>query len=129
MSFTDVSKSSEKLIEAWGVVPIAYDGVDFTAPSEAPWCRTYVIDGDSFNNAISDKCIRRTGLVIVQIFTPSMIGSRGARDLADQLSTVFTNQRDGSVQYYVAYATRVGYVDNLYQLNLSIPFQLDEVLP
>ena len=128
MSFVEITTSAEQLLEAWGGVPISYDNAPFTPVPDSSWCRLYIIDGDSFNTAIGGSCIKRTGLVIVQVYTNTDIGSAAARDLADQISAVFSNVRDGSVQYLVANATRVGYTDKIYQLNVSIPFELDEVI-
>lgn len=128
MSFTDVTKSSETKLSAWDGIPIAYDNVDMTPPDDAPWCRTYVVDGDGFNAAIGEDCIRRTGLVIVQVFTPTHIGSTQARQLADDISNLFINSRDGDIQYYVPYIVRVGYIDKIYQLNINIPFIQDSTV-
>jgi len=129
MSFAAITQSSEKLIEGWGEIPVSYDNVAFDKVPEASWCRTYVVDGDSFSTAIGDRCIRMTGLVIVQIFTPTLLGSTQAREIADSLTNLFINKRDGDIQYYVPYVTRVGYIDKIYQLNLSVPFQMDSPVP
>lgn len=127
MSFEDVTHSSESTLSTWGEIPIGYDNVPELMPDDSAWCRTYVVDGDSFNIAIGDACVRRTGLVVVQVFTPTQIGSTQARQYADSISSLFINKRDNDIQYYVPYVTRVGYVDKIYQLNVSIPFQQDDL--
>lgn len=129
MGFDTARGSAEGIISGWGSVPVAYDNVEFDSTAQDNWARITILDGDSFNRSLGGSCIRRTGIVVVQLFTKQWLGSSIARKYADELSVLFTNVRDGDVIYDVASVTRVGHETDFYQLNINIPFYIDEVLP
>lgn len=129
LGFDTIRQSAETIFNSWGTIPVAYDNVrpDFDQKDEAAWARITIVDGDSFNQSLGGTCIRRTGDVVIQIFTQQWEGSSLARQYADELSTLFSNKRSGDVQYWVARSLRVGHANDLYQYNVIIPFQYDEV--
>lgn len=129
MGFDTTRSSAEGIISGWGSVPVAYDNVEFDSTAQDNWARITILDGDRFNQSLGGSCIRGTGIVVVQLFTKQWQGSAIARGYADELSALFTNVIDGDVVYGVATVTRVGHETDFYQLNINIPFQLDEVLP
>jgi hypothetical protein len=128
MGFDTIRASAETIINGWGSIPVAFDNVAFDTTAHDSWARITVLDGDSFNNALGGNCLRRTGIITIQVFTPQWSGSATGRAYAEELSGLFTNTVDGNVIYGVAALTRVGHDQDIYQLNVSIPFTFDEVL-
>lgn len=124
MSFDAARKSSEKILENWGTLPVAFDDVNFDSTKYENWARTYVVDGDTFGVSIGDNCVTYTGLIMVQLFTKKHSGSAPARQYGDEVAKLFKGVVDNGVIYRPASAVRVGYSGGFYQLNISIPWEL-----
>ena len=125
MSFDQVRKVTEEIIEAWGGLPIAYDNVDFDSQQHKEWVRVVVVDGDRFNAGLGGQCVRHTGLAVIQVFTEQNTGSKGARDHASQVADLYENSEVEGVVYLAAAVTRVGHANDFYQLNVQVPFRYD----
>jgi hypothetical protein len=130
VTFTEIRLAIEKLLAGWVEHPVAFDGTlppdELKAAQEGlqPWVRLTIQHGDSFTAGLSDKpCVRRTGLVMVQIFTADDQGSREAYQIADSLATLLQYHRDGDLETLAASMQRVGPRDGWYQLNIQCPFR------
>lgn len=128
MSFETIRQSAETKIQSWGGLPIAYDNVRFDSNEHDAWVKIVVLDGDSFAGSLAGSCkIKRTGLIGISINTKQWEGSKAARVYADEISAEFSNTRDGSITYNTAYANRVGYANDVFRLNVYVPFTYHEV--
>lgn len=132
MTYEEIRAAIETHLAAWTDAPIAWDGVPIGPDVQAaqdqrtPWVRVTINDGDSFTSGIGDKpCVRRTGLIICQVFTARDIGSAPARSLASSLAAHIEHWQSGTLSTYSAGLTRIGPDDNYYQVNVSCAFRAD----
>lgn len=131
MSFESIRIAVESKMAAWNGAPVAYDNVpasqavlDAQAAKE-PWIRVTINHGDSFVSGVgSEPCVRRTGLIAVQVFTAEDRSSRDAHLIADSLAEHLQFYRDGHFETLASSVQRVGPRDGYYQLNISTPFRL-----
>tara|TARA_R100000789_G_scaffold98592_1_gene102825 strand:- start:423 stop:821 length:399 start_codon:yes stop_codon:yes gene_type:complete len=130
MTFEEIRAAVEVHVAAWTGAPIAFDGVplsqDVIDAQEArnPWVRLTIQHGDSFTAGIgANPCVRRTGLIMVQIFTARDVGSRSAMLLADSLAQHLEYYRSGELETLAASVNRVGPSEGYYQVNLTVPFR------
>ena len=130
MSFEAIRLAVETHMMSWSDAPIAIDGsltppdVQAAQDDKQPWVRLTINHGDSFTAGLgSEPHVRRTGLVMVQIFTPENKGSRPAALLADSLAEHLQYHRDGPLETLAASVQRVGPSQGTYQYNVSVPFR------
>lgn len=124
---------SQRLDNAWrGVTPIAWPNIAFAEKPDETYVRFYIVDGQSVQQSIGDpdgkNRYRATGLVIVQVSTPGNQGDGEAQELADQAAAIFRNQKFDGVWTLTPSFITVGPVADRYQINVSIPWQQDELL-
>lgn len=121
--YENIRQLVETRMATFTSLPIAYDNVSFDSSLHDEWCRLTIQDGDAFNAGIGNGCeIRRTGLVVIQLFTSQWSGVKSARSYADELDALFSNVHDGSLQFFATSVNRVGHFDDVYQVNVTIPF-------
>ncbi len=132
MTFEQIRLIVESRMAAWTDAPVAFDGApagpDVLGAQEnkTPWVRLSIVDGDSFTAGLgSSPCVRRTGIIFVQVFTNRDIGSRPARLIADSLAAHIQYYRQGGLESLAATVTRIGPSDGYYQINVSVPFRAD----
>jgi hypothetical protein len=130
MNFEEIRASIESRIATWAGAPIAWDGVPASEAAhdaqsaKQPWVRVSIIDGDSFTAAIGDgPRVRRTGVIICQIFTARDTGTRPARALASSLAERIEYWQSGTLSTEAARLINVGPDDNYQQFNLQCPFR------
>lgn len=110
-------------------VPIHYDNVPGDPPSETPWVRLTIAEGDSFQVSLgSTRRFRDTGVAIVQVFTALGSGDGEAREIADDVQAIFKGITVSGVIFRKPRAARIGPDGSFYQMNVTIPFQADEVV-
>lgn len=121
---------------AWGsTTPVAWPNRPFSPPSGS-WVRFTIIGIDSVSVELGPRSQeRRTGMVIVQIFTTLDKGDALGLGLADQVAAVFRNKRvaagnDGDIIFRKPRTRSIGVAANgtFYQHNVEVPFQHDAVL-
>lgn len=128
MSFDVVRSKAEALIATLTTPPVAYDNVHFDARDQDTWLRVIVEPADSFNKGIaSDYEIRHVGIVVVAIHTRLKTGAAPVMVIANAVNDKFSNTRDGAVWFDQASVLRIGEIDDVYQVNVTIPFTYDEV--
>lgn len=132
MGFEDIRLAIESRLAAWPDAPVAFDNVA-TQPSvraamdgKQPWCRLTIAHGDSLTAGIgSSPCVRRTGIVMCQVFTAERIGSATAAQLADSLAQHLEYWQQGSLETQAASVQRVGPSDGWFMYVVSVPFRAD----
>lgn len=130
MGFEEIRLAIERHLASWDGAPVAYDGVrnspavDQAIVAKASWVRCTINHGNSFTAGIGQNpCVRRTGLIMLQIFTAEFSGSRPAAMLADELAQLFEYYQDGQFETQAASVQRIGPSDQWYQYNVTVPFR------
>jgi hypothetical protein len=113
-----------KLDDNWMTTPIAYENVSFNPPSNSPWIRLFIINGDSGYNTLNS--FRYVGVVTIQVFTPQNGGTNTARKYADTISAIFRGKEFDGLIFRASTVKSVGISDGWYQVNVTIPFWRDE---
>lgn len=133
MGFDDIRSAIESRMAQWGDAAVVFDGIPKSqAALDAiengePWVRLTIQHGEStapYKGA--EPGIRRTGLVMCQVFskmTPSNRGSHQAMDVADSLAEHLQFYRVDGLETLVSSLNRVGEQDGYYQVNLTTPFR------
>lgn len=121
---------------AWGVrTPVAYPNANFDKPNPAAdWARI-AVDGNVAANVGFGAGLRTRdeGLIFIQIFALPGEGTAGANDHAQFAVDAMQNKRfarsgELDVRTRKAVTRRVGNTsDGYYQVNVTIPFEYDEV--
>ncbi|QPI62437.1 phage tail terminator-like protein [Vreelandella venusta] len=130
-TFESIRLAIERRLSTWGGVPVEYDGAPQTPDVRAAienkesWVRCTIQHGASIpaGNA-SEPCVRRTGLVKFQVFTPKHRGSRPAALLADSLVPLFEFYQDGHFETQAMSVQRIGESNDWYQYNATTPFRM-----
>jgi hypothetical protein len=121
-------------------ITVRYDGVSFTPPSpQASWVAIEVWDGDRDKASIGPgvQVRREFGTVFVDVYTEPDIGSLTARDLCDDITTIFRDVQVSGITFYEPSILRVGekYYPGVqgtsgtaqwYMMKVAIPFKYDE---
>lgn len=130
MTFEEIRLAVESHMATWTDAPIAYDGapigpsVKNAQDSGTPWVRLTIRHGDSFTAGVGQgPCVRRTGVIFVQVFTARNIGSRPAMLLADSLAEHFEYFTSGKLETQAARLNPVGPSGGYYQANVSVSFR------
>jgi len=120
---------------AWNATaaPVAWPNVAFTPPVALHYVRFYIVDAESNQRTIGDpdgrNQYRSYGLIVAQIYALDGTGDNAALALADTAAAIFRNARFSGVWALTPKIITVGAVDaGRYQINVTIPFQRDEVL-
>lgn len=129
MSLATARRDIEKrLADNWGTTPIAYDGVPFDPPADAAWIRLQILDGDAFRVNIGQPGVhRQTGVIMIQIYTPTETGSNTARQYADTLSALFRDITFNGITCRTPNPFNIGDTGGWYQFNVAIPYYYDGV--
>lgn len=129
MGFEEINSAIQIRMGAWVGVPVAYDGIKNTADTQAVidrkgrWVRLSINHGDSLVASISNQPeTRRTGLIMVQVFTEDGEGSRPAATIADSLAEHLEYWRQGDLETRAASVQRIGPENGQYQYNVTVPF-------
>lgn len=116
-----------------GVASIAYQNKAFTPEPKESWVRLTVLEGDSNQVEIGDpaKYHRRSGIIMVNVFTARDIGDGAAREICDSVMALFRNKTaafDSGLVRFRSPSKRVVQSSNdaYFQMNVSIPYFTDE---
>lgn len=138
MGFEEIRLVIERHLASWDGAPVEFDGAappktsdprDVRPVTEAvrnktPWVRCSINHGASITAGVGQgPCVRRTGLIQFQIFTPEHQSSRPAALLADSLAQRFEYYQSGRFETQAASAQRVGPDSQWYQYNVTVPFR------
>ena len=110
-------------------LPTAYDNAAFTRPQAAPWARWTVLPGESFQASFGGATnrYRTPGVAVAQLFVPIETGDKVALEMAQAVKAAFRGVAVGGVTFREPSVTRVGRVDDEYQINVTCPWQADDI--
>lgn len=129
----------------WGdTTPVKYDNVPFVTPATS-WVELTIMDGPSKKMSLGAgvQLRRSLGTVFVTVYCPIDLGSKQARQYADQVVDIFrdvqvsgitfhepSKQRRGESHYpnTGASANTSGSTAKWYQMSVAIPYHYDEYI-
>lgn len=123
-----IRKTSEGLLDSnWTTTPVAYDSVEFDSAAQDRWIRHTLLTGDAFQSAMP-SCVRHTGIISIQVYTETQVGTKPAYDIADSINGLYGLKTVSGITFEWGAVTRVGYIDNVFQLTIFIPYRYDEII-
>ncbi|KTG25382.1 hypothetical protein AWR38_01020 [Idiomarina sp. WRN-38] len=131
-TFESIRLAIETRLSTWDGVPVEYDGApqsqDLIAAigAKQSWVRCTILHGESRTVAVGQApCVRRTGVLTFQVFTPVNNGSRPAALIADSLAQHFEFYQSGQFETQSASVQRAPPGDDYdwYQYTVMIPFR------
>lgn len=132
MTFEQIRILIENRLASWNDIPIAWDNVpngptlQAAIDAKEPWVRLTIQHGDSLTAGIgSAPCVRRTGLIMTQVFTAERIGSAKAYQIATSLAQRLEYWQQGHLSTQASSVRRVGPKDRWFQVNVTTPFRAD----
>jgi len=121
----------KRLSDNWTTTDIAFDNVPYS-PTSANYIALFILPASATQNEIqgTNSQIRYVGVITIQIFTATDIGSATALGYADTLSALFRNAQfnygtSGTITTRQPQIQRVGVVSGRFQINLSVPYYRD----
>lgn len=112
-------------------VPTQYDNQsDFAKPDNADWVRMNIRPAASVQVDIcpGKPRSRTTGSIIFQVFSPIGKGDASAMKLADRIKSAFRMVTADGIVYSEPTITTVGVTQAWWQVNVTCPFQYDEIV-
>lgn len=113
-----------RLASNWTDTPIAWPGVPFTPPNNAPWIRPTPLFGAGAVATYDTHSV--TGILQVDVFAPRGRGTGAARALAETVRDLFAAQTIDGVRFGAASGPEIGPDTSWLQLIVRIPFDVDE---
>lgn len=92
MTQRTIRKEVEDKIKAWAVpkaIPVAFENVPFTKPSDIPFIELYIIPATTVNTTVSASRATNFGIIQINIYTPSGKGTKQSEDIAEELIRLF----------------------------------------
>lgn len=88
------------------------------------WVAVSTVFGGAALQAIGGSVMesQEDGIVFFRVFVPDGAGSLRARQVADALVALMSNQFLSDAYFYQAYAVQAGDRDGYYQINVNAPF-------
>lgn len=118
-------------ITEWNAhTPVAYDNVEFTPPTNAPWVRFSIINNDTNRISIGPTTHRkyeRYGYIFFQVFILGDAGTYVGDQLCEKLINIFEGKKLNSILFDTGTYTETGKDDIWYQYNGSIEWEFQEV--
>jgi hypothetical protein len=110
-------------------VSFSFADVDFNPIKDAAWVRLNILTGDQRQVSMGiRRRFRRTGLVLVQIFTPAGSGDGLAKELGDSVANIFQGRTVSGIIFRGTRVDRVG-VDGAWAVwRCTTPYQADELI-
>lgn len=112
--------------------PVRYENVRFEEPSKAPWVSLSILNGRGQRVSIgtSRALHRHAGVIQFDVYTPEGEGTVVARQIADELSTLFNEVQfsagsSGTITTRVPAIRSLGVTAGWYRLVVSVAYQRD----
>jgi len=108
---------------------VQYDNARFTQP-DGIWVRLAVLTSETLQWELGSEATERTeGIAIASIFIPWEKALKNANEIAIEIRSHFNRISVDGVTYRTPSAPQnLGRVDEFFQVNVSIPFFIDEVV-
>lgn len=130
MGFEEIRAAVEGKAAQWSGAPITWDNVPQSVAVKTaiaagtPWARLTILHGDSFTSSVGGKpCVRRTGLIELQIFTDEGVGTRPGFVLADSWADHIQYWQKGHIETLAASAHRSNPSNGWQMMLISTPFR------
>lgn len=130
MTFEQIRNIVITRMTQWAGIPAS--SVDYPNPPQpfnpagkTIWARLADIPGLSSTPEVGlSPCVRRTGIIIVQLFVPSYKGTLAITRAADTLVQHFEFFSEGGFDCFAASAAVIGDDGNgWYQVNIQVPYR------
>lgn len=127
MNFEAEHKAIEARLENnWTETAIAFDNIEFQEQGREEFIRLTILDGASKQASLEDKPLyRNIGLIAIQIFVRPGSGLQRAEKLGDMLAEIYRGAQFSGITCKAPQYQRVGEKENWFQVNLNIPFYMD----
>lgn len=94
MSQTTIQSYFETKLNTWAAaqspaIQIAYEGIAFTKPEDAPYLELYLLPAYTMNPELSGRKKREAGIFQVSVVVPDGQGMGEAREIADAIVALF----------------------------------------
>ena len=113
---------------------VAWDNTAFNshrAGDDKAWCRLQILTGESEGLNLGNDQIRAQGIMLASIFTPAEEGDKLALELADEIVSACNSKTitlaGNTTILRTPSVNPIGREGAWYQINVSIPFQSDNV--
>lgn len=127
MGFESAAKAiRQQLHDHYSRTPVAWPNASFEPPGRDPWIRLTILGGDGRQVATAGQRIRRTGVVVVQVFVPRGSGDGKAWSIAEEVAAIFEASTISGIRFGAAGTEEVGTQDSWFQINVRVPFDYDE---
>jgi hypothetical protein len=134
MGFADEHRTiRERFNSLWEAqhpdVRITWGNVGFNPDNHTSWVRLTIQDGEARQVSMGfPKLFRNTGVIFVQVFTPSGVGPDPALKLADDAAAIFRNFKQDGVTCRAPSIRDSRQDGRWYQVVLQVPFYRDEMI-
>ncbi len=113
---------------AYPGVPIIFDNIK-DATQAASFVILNILNGASMLRGLgATRLFRYAGVVSVDIFIPLKTGVKIADQYADTVDGIFRGQQFGGLLFRASSRNDLGMDDTYWRVNISIPFQRDELV-
>ena len=113
---------------AYPGIPIVFDNIKSDKPVNG-FVMLNIMNGASALRGLGlTKLYRYAGVVSVDIYVPSKTGIKLADQYADTIDGIFRGQQLGNLLFRASTRTDLGDDDNYWRVNVSAPFQRDELV-
>lgn len=118
-------------------IPTEHDNHPIAHPDDAIWVRFSILPGENSQVSIGASTItkartRRVGVAMAQIFGPLNGGDAAVITVADAIEATFRRKTVGgpslAIQFRTPTIVRIGRRDDAWQVNVSCPFFVDEIV-
>lgn len=107
-----------------------YDNEDARPVDQTIWCRHFINYGDAFTITFGATLNRDRiiGIMVAQLRGPLNKGDLDLLIMADKIKAAFNNETVGGIVYRTVAVGVAGKDQDDYVLNVSVPFQSDELI-
>ena len=109
-------------------IPIVFDNLKNDKPVDS-FVAVNILNGDSALRGLgATRLFRYAGVVSIDIFVPLKTGIKVAYQYADTVDGTFRGQQFSGLLFRASSRHDLGMDDNYWRVNISIPFQRDELV-
>lgn len=132
MGFDSIKGSIEKHFQDnWDAfTPIEFSNILLQKSPNESWVRLTILNGESFMNGFTGGGVnqyRTPGLIVLNIFIPVGGGTSEGDKIADKAKDILRGAHFDGITCFVPSLTEIGIDGDWYQLNLTTPFNIDEI--
>ena len=137
MSFENERKNiEEELLATWNSTntPVKFSNVNGLVKGTSmvkestglsQWCRLQIVNADAENTVVGSGVIRNSGFIVASIFVKSGTGTDTARELCDDVVTIFQNKSFDGIRCQASTVTTEGDNEGFYQMLVSTAYFRD----